>query len=371
MKIDKNYEAFLTLLKAGLWEKETRLSMYDNLDFNDVYRLAEEQSVVGVVAAGLEHVIDLKAPRDLSLKFAGQTLQLEQRNLAMNKFIGELISQMRNVGIYTLLVKGQGNAQCYERPLWRTCGDVDLFLSNENYAKAKEYLLPRATSSEQETIYGKHLAMTIDNWEVELHGRLCVSLSSRVNKVLDKITHETFYDGKVRSWKNDITQIFLLNPDNDILYVFAHYLNHFYKGGIGLRQICDWCRLLWIYRETINSKLLEKRLREMGLMTEWKAFGVFAVEYLGMPEEAMPFYETSYLWKRKARKICLFIMKVGNFGHNRDMKYFKKPYVIRKSISFCRRFGDWAHHASIFPIDSLRFLPNIIFRGVRSAIQGE
>ena len=150
MKIDKNCEAFLTLLKAGLWETETRLSMYDNLDFNDVYRLAEEQSVVGVVAAGLEHVIDLKAPRDLLLKFAGQTLQLEQRNLAMNKFIGEIISQMRNVGIYSLLVKGQGNAQCYERPLWRTCGDVDLLLSDNNLCAAKNYLSPLASHVDKE-----------------------------------------------------------------------------------------------------------------------------------------------------------------------------------------------------------------------------
>lgn len=36
--------------------------------------------------------------------------------------------------------------------------------------------------------------------------------------------------------------------------------------------------------------LLEARLNEMGLVSVWKAFGAFAVEYLGMPGEAMPLY---------------------------------------------------------------------------------
>lgn len=37
----------------------------------------------------------------------------------------------------------------------------------------------------------------------------------------------------------------------------------------------------------INVGLIEARLKEMGLISVWKAF---AVEYLGMPGEAMPLY---------------------------------------------------------------------------------
>ena len=33
--------------------------------------------MVGLVAAGLEHVIDVKVPQVWALQFAGQTLQLE------------------------------------------------------------------------------------------------------------------------------------------------------------------------------------------------------------------------------------------------------------------------------------------------------
>ena len=115
-----NTKAFFELVRAGLWENEVRLSNYKNIDFAEVYRLAEEQSVIGMVAAGIDHVVDVKVPQVWALQFAGQTIQLEQRNKAMNQFIADLIAKMREADIYTLLVKGQGIAQCYERPLWRT-----------------------------------------------------------------------------------------------------------------------------------------------------------------------------------------------------------------------------------------------------------
>ena len=83
MQLSNNQKAFLALVRAGLWEKEVQLTSFGQIDFNEVYRLAEEQSVVGLVAAGIEHISDLKVPQALVLQIVGQTLQLEQRNNAM------------------------------------------------------------------------------------------------------------------------------------------------------------------------------------------------------------------------------------------------------------------------------------------------
>lgn len=136
---NNNQQAFFALVRAGLWEKEVRLLPYGEVDYAEVMRLAQEQAVVGLVAAGLEYVTDVKVPQVWALQFAGQTIQLEQRNKAMNQFIADLIAKMRKADIYTILVKGQGIAQCYERPLWRTSGDVDLFLSAENFEKRRAF----------------------------------------------------------------------------------------------------------------------------------------------------------------------------------------------------------------------------------------
>lgn len=110
----------------------------------------------------------------------------------------------------------------------------------------------------------------------------------------------------------------------------------------------------------------------MGLMSEWKAFGAYAVEFLGMPVEALPLYSADEKWKRKAARICSFIMEVGNFGHNRDTSYYGKyPFLIRKTISMGWRIGELFRHARIFPLDSIRFFPKLMYVGIRSAVKGE
>lgn len=373
---NNNVDAFFALVRSGLWaDVEStnirNLGFMEALNWDEVYGLAEEQSVTGVVLVGIEHS-NVKPPQELLLQWIGEVQMLEQQNKAMNKFIAELIERLQKADIYTLLVKGQGLARCYERPLWRQCGDIDFFLSKENYNKAKGYLLPLAQSSDKEYDSSLHLAMEIDSWMVELHGYLRCGLSSRIDKAMDDIKNDVLYNGDVRSWMNGTNQIFLLGVNCDVLYVFTHLLKHFYKEGLGLRQICDWCRLLWKYRSNIDVALLEKRLRKMGLMTEWKAFGAFAVAYLGMPADAMPLYSEDAKWKKKADMICAFILEVGNMGHNRDMSYFDKyPYMIRKVCSMGRRCRDLIRHARIFPLDSLRFFPRIMFNGLRSAIRGE
>jgi len=362
-----NLKVFFALVRAGLWEKDAQLSQNGIIDFNEVYRLAEEQSVVGLVAAGIEHVVDVKIPQAVALSFVGASLQLEQRNISMNLFVADLIDRMRKEDIHALIVKGQGIAQCYERPLWRACGDVDLLLNDDNYSKAKQYLYTIANSFEKES--GKHLGFMLDSWVVELHGWLRCGLSKKMDKIIDEVQESVFCNKEVRRWMNGNTQIFLPEVNDDVIFIFSHFIKHFYRGGLGLRQICDWCRLLWTYRDDIDCAKLEKRLRKMGLMTEWKVFASYVVEYLGMPDKAMPLYDNNSKMKRKAGRINRFIIKVGNFGHNRDAKK-EYPFVVRKVKSFGLRVSDAIQHAFIFPIDSFCFLLKITFNGIWAATKG-
>ena len=365
-------KAFLELVKAGLWGNgNPDIRIDGTTDWQEVYRLATEQSVLGLVLAGLEHS-DVKPPQVLLLQWIGEVQMIEQRNKAMNAFVSETIDTLREQDIHALLVKGQGIAQCYEKPLWRACGDVDLFLSEENYNKAKEMLVPMSSSVEKEYKLEKHLGMTIDGWVVELHGRLYCGLSSKIERELDDIYVDTFNGGNVRSWINNGVQVFQLGVENDVFYVFTHILQHFYKEGVGLRQICDWCRLMWAYREKMNVKKLEFRLKRAGIMTEWKAFYALASKYLGMLDIDSGFMCHDSRFDKKADRIMDFILKSGNMGHNRDMSHFsKQPYLIRKCVSMGRRIGDLINHARIFPLNSLRFFPSIMWNGMRSAMRGE
>ena len=335
--IGENYKAFLALVRAGLWEKDVRLLPFGEVNFSNVQSIAEEQKVIGLVAAGLEHITDCRPVQKDVMQFIGRTMHIEQRNQAMNYFIGVMVERMREEGIFTLLVKGQGVAQCYERPLWRHSGDVDFLLDAENYRKAKAYLLPLSSSNKNEERYSRHLGISIDPWYVEIHGTLRSGLSARVDKVIDAVQAEVFRDGKVRTWKNDATEVYLPAPDHDVFLVFTHFIKHLYKEGVSLRQLCDWCRLLWTYRSELDVTLQDRWLRQAGLMDEWQVFAALAVDYLGMPAQAMPLFdvrqkedgscEIDDRLSRKAEQLLSFVLSGGVQHKVRDTFALAKIFL--------------------------------------------
>ncbi len=363
MNPELDVNTLFALVRTGLWghtenTEITESVSWEKVDWNEVLRLAQEQGVTGLVAQGIENLnvnanLNFKVPQEVVLQFVGATLQMEQRNKAMNGFIAETVEEMRKEGIYTLIVKGQGIAQCYEKPLWRPSGDVDFFLNNDDYEKAKAFLAPLASNGKPERRYSKEIGFYINQFLVELHGTLRTGLSTRVDKVIDEVQREVFYGGNVRSitvhgeglmvnGSSRDVEVFMPGVDEDVFLVFTHFIKHFYKeGGVTLRQLCDWCRLLWTYRDKVNASLLEKRLRKAGLMAEWKAFYYLANKYLGLPDvvHGSRFkVQDDIRLEKKMEKIVAFILKGGEW----------------------RKWKDTMTVARIFSWSTLRFAPGIL-----------
>lgn len=374
MKFSNTQEQFFELIRAGLFpDKEARILEHgSSVDWRGLYCLAEEQAVMGLIAAGIENLPTSERPaKEVALQFAGQTIQLEQRNKAMNAFVAKLIEKFREEDVYTLLVKGQGIAQCYERPLWRASGDIDLLLSPDNFEKASSVLDNYSRETSRETskdIERKHREYHIDGWTVELHGTMHTNLSRGIDRWIDKVQEDVFYGGNVRSWLNGNTLVFLPSPDYDVIFVFTHILQHLFLEGIGLRQICDWCRLLYTFREKLNLRVLEDRISRMGLITEWKVFASLAVQYLGMPEAAMPMFGSNVQeFKWEAARLMDFVLKVGNFGHNREVEW-SNGFKRRTSLIW-HRITDTFKLSFVFPLDAPKFLLNYAVDGVRGLVR--
>ena len=396
MSHELNINALFALVRIGLWghtettETTERISL-EKVDWDEVLRLAQEQGVTGLVAQGIENLnanLNFKVPQEVVLQFVGATLQMEQRNKTMNSFIAETVEGLRKEGIYTLLVKGQGIAQCYEKPLWRPSGDVDFFLNNDDYEKAIAFLAPLASNSKPERRYSKEIGFYINQFLVELHGTLRTGLSTRVDKVIDDVQREVFYEGKVRSTQFQVSsskfqegqndnanlngasqgsksvQVFMPGVDEDLFLVFTHFIKHFYKeGGVTLRQLCDWCRLLWTYKDKVNASLLEKRLRKAGLMAEWRAFAVVAVDLLGMPAEAMPLFNIIAIVNLNSK---VAQKTQNNYGSRFRVQGSRLDKKVEKIVAFILKGGEWRKWrdtmtvARIFPWSTLRFAPGIL-----------
>ncbi len=91
-----------------------------------------------------------------------------------------------------------------------------------------------------------------------------------------------------------------------------------------------------------------------------------AVNTLGMPVEAMPFYEDGK-FNKKAQRVLKRVLKTGNFGHNKDASYrTNNSKLVVNGITFGRRFCDFVSIAPSFPIDAPKFFVTYVFNRLKS-----
>lgn len=353
-------EAFLALVRAGLWAESANVGVLTDAQWKAVFRLADEQTVVGLIGAAMEKLQGERPPKFFRNSVVSTAFSLEQRNQLMNALLEQQATDFQQLGIRPLLIKGQGLAQCYVHPMLRACGDVDYLSMGEDFDRMSAYLLERSTDRDEQTIGSGHQVFFIGEIEVELHRDIHLGLGAGLDRILDELQVREFAAAAFRSWGS----VYLPSYQFDVIQVFTHFLKHFFKGGLGLRQICDWCRLLYTGYDALDLAVLRADLERLRLLKEWQVFGAFAVEYLGMPSEKIPFYRTTY--RSKAHRVLDFILEVGNFGHNRDARYFRTdPYLLRKTKTFGIRLKDFARHAWIFPMDSIRFLGGMTWKGLK------
>ena len=132
----KNEEIFLELLKIGLWGEENYINnlkdnkaLFKDIDWEEVYRHAVAQTMIGILADGINSIglNELKVPQDIKFKLIQHVIRIEQANEKMNIFLPQLYKKLNKADIHAWLLKGQGVAQCYLRPNHRQSGDIDLF----------------------------------------------------------------------------------------------------------------------------------------------------------------------------------------------------------------------------------------------------
>jgi hypothetical protein len=249
-------------------------------------------------------------------------------------------------------------------PELRQCGDIDLYVGDENVDKVYDLLIPLANhiDAKSDLKLSKHFHATIAHVPIEIHRYSDI----QPFELQDKIYQEYAYDGlKYNLHKLDFSGIMVNTPaDNfNAFYIFDHLWHHFRTEGVGLRQLCDWMMFLHSHYDVINPDYINNIVSKMDLLVPWKTFGCVLVEYLGFPQEEFPLYDSSYSFK--ARRLLKVIMRQGNLGQSTG--YLRKRgenYLYEKWFSFKCHMAIFISEFSLFPIQSLRQAFNMFKIGV-------
>lgn len=358
-------EVFYNTLKSALWGTAVAVPQDFN-DWGNVFRLAKSQSVLGLVANTI--LSDSGLAENLTSQEIGRLKRFVMNNLAtsqmLNNTLVSIVQKLREHGVDPVLLKGQGISKYYSIPELRQCGDIDIYVGQEKFAKACEIIGAMSSPEDHQGDIPslKHYHTRIGHAFIEIHRYTDVYWPKRYDRVYQKISDAGMHSDLVPL---DFAGVPVMSPsvDFNVFFIFNHFWHHFIADGVGLRQMCDWVRLLHVNHGKINLDYLSDVLCKMKLMKEWQVFGYIAVNTLGLPADEMPFYNPKY--KKAAEKVLELILLEGNFGME-NRKDYKRPkgYVAGKWYSFKRRFGRNLRVLRIFPMESLRHMAKVILVGL-------
>lgn len=362
---------FFALLRSGLWNEVPERAPFDGgVDWEALYRLAFEQTVGPLVTDGVNRLPKecLPAEPERLDPFLGDMMATAQRNRVLDSFIPKVFHALR--GIPVVLVKGQSLAQDYPDPERRQPGDIDLLLPPSSYAAAKEILLPKATHVSKEDVQTLHQGMHFYSVEVELHGSISTLMSRKLDRQLAELLKEQFAGRSLPTVTIGGAEIPVPEANFNAVYIFVHFLQHYWSGGVGLRQFVDWTTFVSVHKRDIHPVILEQRLEELGLLNLWKVFTGFAQEYLGCPAEKLPLAARPK--PRKNARIWRYVRRCGNFGKNQDRTRKEESYLVRKIHSLWRLvIADRLRHFPVFPKESIRFFFGAFGYGLQRLAKGE
>lgn len=361
-------EVFLELLRAGMWSRKPVVPQ-DFSDWGSVVRLAKIQSVLGVVGQAMLSDKDIAArmPQELKAKVKKFVMSNLLTHNLLNTTVIKVVSVLREGGVESVLLKGQGLARNYPRPELRQCGDIDLYVGFENAERAYELLAPIAVKMDDKAYvnFGKHFHVTMPGGvEVEVHRYTDTHFTKRLRDAYQAASDKGTTENLVAC---DFAGTLVNTPSDDFnaFFIFNHLFHHFLTSGIGFRQFCDWMMFLHTRKGRLDLEYLHNLLTEMELMMPWQAFGCVLTDVLGMPEEDFPFFDKAQ--ESKVQKIIRRVLKEGNFGKERSVfKNRGTNYLLNKTRSFFGHISKALGLIIIFPTQVWNQYKNTISTGFRA-----
>ncbi|UIR55995.1 nucleotidyltransferase family protein [Sphingobacterium sp. SRCM116780] len=345
--------AFFYLLQAGLWEEENTLSPVFPLNLQEwefLYRQSMEQTVEGIIYDGLQRLpIHQQPPRDLLLKWLVRIEHIERRNTWMNMIIGQQVQFFANHQIDIVLLKGQGLAQYYPKPLHRICGDIDWYFPMEKmYDKANQLILDQGLNLSYTAGYSSNYIWNTCDVEhhqrlFDLHNPFCKNFLKKLEKKEQK--------NKTSKQINGVS-LPIPAPLINVLQVNSHILKHLLSFGIGMRQLCDAAILYYALKKEINGMALQRIYRKLGIEKWVDQLHHVLVHYIGLPQEDLPYA----LSQQSADWMMEDILLSGNFGFHderyRQAEEQNKGNRVQVKKRLWNRFTTYFPYA---PIEAISF----------------
>lgn len=337
------------------------LPMPEIHDWRELYGFASKQTLLGV--CNPVKYVGIQLNPTVLLEWMGKVELLREANVHQNKQVVTLTKKLKDAGFRSCILKGQGNTVLYPDAMWRTPGDIDVWVDAE---KDSLYEYIRSQFPEAKDSF-KHIKFPLfEDTQVDVHSTPLKLYNTNCNNRLQRWIEEqreqqmTHY---VRLAGID-SDIAIPTAEFNAVYQLGHILIHVEDRGVGLRQFVDY---FFVLKALTNIRPEQKT----DIIRSWKALGlmrfaraVMWVEHvvLGLPKEYL-------IVEPDERGGCLLsrdVLEGGNFGH-----YSERMRMLRYG-RYAKKFSDAWHMVSLstlFPTEAGSRLVNKLKTAVKMQIK--
>lgn len=315
MNLNKDFVSLLLHLRCALHG-----GMPDEVTYlRQLLPEARKQAVDGM----LYDVLGIRMPEDggLRMRLVGNLMTLEKQNAWMDTQVAKLARKLDDEGIRYALMKGQTCAAFYPNPLHRRPGDIDVYVSPQDFKRANHIVLSWGAKLVDKTML--HSTYKMGKLDIEVHFAVQKLQYGSYYKQLKNMTAQEF-DTQVNDTRLDIGGygVRVLPNELNMVLLTAHAFNHVVSGGLGLRQVIDWQVVLADKAGVMDWAKLLNFLERLHLKRMFLVLAYINVKYLGMDEmlfSSRGLDVNSSTVKRMAERLLGWVEVCGNFGHSMNL----------------------------------------------------
>lgn len=347
-------DAKIEFLQFCLNESRPMPDYVKDIDWMEMMLWAEKQAIAGIIYMGIHKAgKTLNVPFDGLMEWIGYASQIEMQNKLLNDRCVKVVKMFEDAGFKCCILKGQGNAMMYPNPLWRTPGDIDIYVPQKEQKSQKEIVqYVRGKNPDARAIYHHIDLGIVDGVEVEVHYRPSFLNNLIYNRRLQRWFKMNADKTNLTDLPDGVGEIPVPSWEFNVVFQLCHIYQHVIKEGIGLRQIIDYYYLLKSEECRVKNEEFAAAIRQtleyLGLMQIAGAVMWVLKEVLGLEEK----YLIAPVDERRGRFLLSEIMQGGNFGmygtqetlshfvlqkEQKEKRVSKAILAVRKNIWRLRR----------------------------------
>lgn len=310
------------------------------IDWETMWTLADEQSVIGLVADAMMQLPEPSLPdRRVRLMWIAAAYQIELRNAEVNRAMAKLARVLDEADIPYVYMKGQTVAAYYRKPAMRQPGDVDFYVPASHYDLAKEVIGRQLkVEVEGEGKADKHDAFDYRGVHFEMHYRIETFGTEKHQARFDQRIDDCLATAVYRDV--ECASVRVLPEVEEMAATFKHLFNHLLMEGVGLKQFCDMSVLLVPFPKESTQQLISL-LEDVGYLKAFRAMYATLMQYMGLSVDVLPITLTpaDSRWTERLIEVPL---QHGNFGKhhrwNSTNRWIKKTDTALLALRHCLRF---------------------------------